>query len=131
MTKDEKWDGKSIGAKRVYDTPGPKDGRIFWAEDTSSPKHSCFKLVDRGYSVLNSEVEKICCALKGLKHEEQASIQTSGVRGLMDIIFTLKDDQTLAIRLASDASECTCHPADFLFITENRIEEIRDNKSLA
>jgi len=124
MTEDEKWDGKNIGAKRVYDTPGPKGGDIFWTDDIS-PKHSRFELVDRGYSVLNSEVEKIFCALKGLKHEEHASIQTSGVRGLMDITFTLKDDQTLAIRLKSDASECTCHPAEFLFITGNRIEEIR------
>ena len=115
-------DMSKFEAKRVFDTPRPREGQIFWTESTIQLNSSALHAVDQTYQFHNDDVEEVLEKFKALK-EYGASFALEGYPE--DITFTLKDQQTLVIRLQGENSEVRCHPAEFLSITENRIKENR------
>lgn len=114
-------DMSKFKAKRVFDTPRPREGQIYWMEGDNPNTSSALCIVCETYQFDNSDLEEIFEKFKTLKYGQSFSMEGTP----SDIIFILRDQQTLVIRLQGENSEVRCHPAEFLSITENRIKENR------
>ena len=112
-------DMSKFEAKRVFETPKPRKGQIFWTQGDNPNTTSALCAVNENYQFDNSDLEEILEKFKTLEYGQSFLMEGTP----SGIVFTLRDQQTLAIRLQGTNSECQCHPAEFLSITENRIKE--------